>query len=807
MIKNPDESLSRFIDLTNNEWKDLSESDTRCKLIDPLFLDCLNWDENDIIREENVKQAGYIDYIFKIGERPLFLLEAKKEGVTFEIPPNFKDRHYKISGTISECKDLIKAMEQVHGYCAEIGVKIAVVSNGYQYVIFEALKIGTSWRDGKCLIFNGLNDIKLSFGTFFKYLNKNSVSNGSLHKLLSDKTDTFTFIRPLDKIPNRDSTLNRNYLHPLLTPFINFIFTDITNFNQLDVLRNCYVYDKAYQATDEGIKQLFIDRVPYYAKEDHIKWFKEGENSAGWFEDKCLDLVRKKGQKGALVLLLGGIGSGKTTFIHRFYNIILEKLLSNMWFYVDFKTAPTSKDKLEEYIYEKIILNFERKYFDNVKKEFETFGIKWDRKSKEEYVSHLLAILRCMGYSVSIVLDNVDRCSVELQEDIFLNSEHLADKFSILILLALREESYYRSKLTGVFDAYHIQKFHISSPHFEKVILSRISYLLNILNKEDKEIGDILGKDISFEDKKEEVMEFFKIIGNSLKSTSKDYRQPITHFITCISEGNMRIALEMFSNFLSSGNTKVEEMMEVAHRGESYFIAEYQFLKSVILNNSRYYRGNNSFIMNVFDLNTDYTTSPFLHLRILNYAFINRSNESSLGRGYIEINRLLQEAEDLFIPKEAVIDSLLKLAKFDLITFDNQSKQDIGTATYFKITSTGGYYLVILVKKFIYLDLIHIDTPISDINTVNELRRKIDTTLLDEKFMRTIKFLEYLNDKEEIEFAENPEYLNSLLTNRQFMKWIINEFQYEMAKILNKPKNKFMLSSIEEDTDYSNIED
>ena len=84
MIKSPDEALEQFEELRNTEWKNLSEADTRSKLIDPIFLQCLNWDEGDITREENVNSIGYVDYYFKIGDRVLFILEAKKEGISFD---------------------------------------------------------------------------------------------------------------------------------------------------------------------------------------------------------------------------------------------------------------------------------------------------------------------------------------------------------------------------------------------------------------------------------------------------------------------------------------------------------------------------------------------------------------------------------------------------------------------------------------------------------------------------------------------------------------------------------------------------
>ena len=48
-----------------SKTKDLSEADTRAKIIDPLFLDILGWTEDDIRRESHVHK-GYLDYVFSI---------------------------------------------------------------------------------------------------------------------------------------------------------------------------------------------------------------------------------------------------------------------------------------------------------------------------------------------------------------------------------------------------------------------------------------------------------------------------------------------------------------------------------------------------------------------------------------------------------------------------------------------------------------------------------------------------------------------------------------------------------------------
>jgi D-lyxose ketol-isomerase len=72
-----DEALKRFSELAENDWPKLTEADTRSKIIDPVFTQCLNWQETDFVREEH-DSSGYVDYLFKIRNRNSFVVEAKK---------------------------------------------------------------------------------------------------------------------------------------------------------------------------------------------------------------------------------------------------------------------------------------------------------------------------------------------------------------------------------------------------------------------------------------------------------------------------------------------------------------------------------------------------------------------------------------------------------------------------------------------------------------------------------------------------------------------------------------------------------
>ena len=137
------------------------------------------------------------------------------------------------------------------------------------------------------------------------------------------------------------------------------------------------------------------------------------------------------------------------------------------------------------------------------------------------------------------------------------------------------------------------------------------------------------------------------------------------------------------------------------------------------------------------------------------------------------------------------------MARFSLVQFENQSKQGYQTATFVRLTNTGRYYLNELVRKYIYLDLVWMDTPISDeaivkelLNYVIELNRYKNPDDIERRFQRTEIFLDYLKTMEERDFKNNPEFKDSDLTRREFMPTIIQAYneQKEFIKTARASK-------------------
>jgi len=797
----PDACLRKLDELIHFATNVYSESDTRAKLIDPMFKNCLGWKEDDITRETHVYK-GFLDYLFSTDGARRFVLEAKEIGESFKIPKSLSERRYKIAGTISTDGRIRDAIEQAQRYCIEVGVKYAIVSNGYQYIIFEAFRHGSNWREGRCIVFNSLEDVKQHFVDFWNALSRDSVVSGSLHKYVSKEEALLEFQVPIAKLHATDVPLPRNDLSILLEPFNSQIFGDLTDESQLEALGRCYVTERQYQDADRFIGRQF-DIPPLFAQKYHVDAITESGADTGTFQrnyERFESFLRAAVPRGQLVLLMGGVGCGKTTFVHHFFNFVIRNPERTVWFYVDFSKSPPDPDGIENYVYTSIVNDFQRRYAHRLREisdQLSKIGLHFVNPDIRDLIV-LVSSLANAGLTVSIVLDNVDQhshVSPKFQERALLVARSLAESLRTITILTLREESFFRSTRSGVLDAMVLATFHLSSPPFQDLVRQRINYALEILALSDENIRTKMRTTVDLGPEKARMEMVFGIVRNSLRH-SRWMGREILRFIEEMSGGDMRTALRFFRTFLVSGNTNVREMLEKESKDREqgtpgYVIPFHHVMKSMILGESRLYSQIHSGVMNLFDLNSKYTDNHFLHPNILRYLHSKLSYQTRYGRGYVEVNSIRLEADRIGLPLEAVEDSLKRMAYFGLVEFENQSKEGYDSAQSVRITNMGAYYLNELVSKFVYLDLVWMDTPIADPAVVNELLKRVVESQpyksiwdLDQRFARTRLFLDYLLEMEKRVFQENPELRDSPLTRTEFMPKIFAAFEKERKYIV-----------------------
>ena len=162
-----------------------------------------------------------------------------------------------------------------------------------------------------------------------------------------------------------------------------------------------------------------------------------------------------------------------------------------------------------------------------------------------------LAVLRyraASGRLPIVLFDNVDQLAVPIQTHIFTTAEHFANHLGCLSVLVIREESYATAHMQKQLTAYTIRAYHLSSPSFRQMIGLRIDFATNHAVKSEKqpELG-VNYKQSSYES--EEILEFFDLLRQSVFGRNHN----IMRLIEAISFGNMRFALTLFNNFITSG--------------------------------------------------------------------------------------------------------------------------------------------------------------------------------------------------------------------------------------------------------------
>lgn len=787
----PDEALENFKKLMETEWLKLSEADTRSKIIDPVFTKCLNWNEKDFFREEH-GDTGYVDYVFKIGKKNVFVVEAKKNGVSFKLPITVSFRKtYHVGGILATSPDIKKAMRQARRYCNDKGARFGVISNGEQYIIFEAIKLGEDWEKGNVRIFYNVDYIQRNFMDFWNLLSKDAVERGSLVENLSKEVEEHIFARAVDGIHFKNEQQPRNNLSRYMRDVINFAFKDITQ--DMEILDNCYVLETEFKDLDRILKNEVSRSLK---TKSEFKEIVQGEETAGIFLAdfyKVAELMAKAPPEPLMLLVLGKIGSGKTTFIHRFFNVVLDEgdRKKIKWFYINFKDAPTETKEIRGFILKNILRQFilnHRDLFDQISEKMKMKEI----SPTVEDISKLFLILKYENFIPSLIIDNVDQHksdSPKFHGKVFLEANSLTKELRTITIITLREESYYASKKYGVFDAYNLEAYQINPPSFRKMLLARLNYSIAELHSSGSTLQKTLSSHLEYEQHSDDVIDFLEIVRDTIR---RSYKRSASRFISSTSGGDMRRALELFERFLVSGNTKVNEILDVKKKYGSYTIAEHQFVKSIVLNNLRYYSQEPSYLMNLFDFNTQILSSHFLKLRILEYAEELLGNDSIYGKGFVSINQLRKDARDIGISPEAVGDALIKMAEYGLILLNTRSRKNLDHASHFILTDCGNYYLNVLIKRFSYIDLVLPDTPIADVDLVKEFRILIPEKRIHIRFERTKKFLEYLQKMEKREHELNPEYRFSPLCKHMFTSSMLSSFESEKRYILRKYKEKAM---------------
>ena len=763
--KKKKKSKENFDEFVNNyeTYKsiNMSESDTRSKLIDTVLINVLGWDEADIIREGHV-DSGYYDYKISIAGFSL-IVEAKRQFNDL-ILPNQNKRKCKLNAIYTSNQDVI---DQIRHYLDDCGCDIGVVTNGKQYIIAKFINTnGIPWKQNNCIIYNGVEDIINNYVEFWNTLSKESVINNCGIKQLFDVEMSFSKT-VLSSILNKDNEIVRNDLSAKLAPFIDKAFGDIFNSNEedddIEFIKECYVENKEVIKNKRELRGLFRDTPPKLKEvvkavnTDSISHQITGEIKS--FPSQSSNSATPKP-----IIIIGSRGAGKTTFLNFLFKNESDgkNLQDNPYLFVNLMKYYTGADCVDfENIYKDLQIQFSDKYpqlninslevleriyireinqnkkgiwrycyennQDEYQKELAAFFKDKMSNSQEHFMAINKYLTREIHKRIVVIFDNADQLSDKIQEQVYLNACSLNTQARFGVIISLREGYYYNWRNRPPFNAFISNAYHIAAPDYGQVLQKRLNYLVKNIqfSKTHSFTGPVGDKQYMLNEDK--IEEFFTGIEGSLFG---EKNAPILDFLRHMSFPNIREGLNLFKTFLISGYTDVSEyvLRVLFNKGDHIItIPIHEFVKTIALENKLYYNHRSSKIQNILypsSPNSDYFIKYYL-LKVLDEQL---SFEGNINK-YIGYSDLLKDFMDFGYREDVVNKELESLLTDNFIETDkvlSDISWNILPEESFSITITakGHYYITELINRFYYIELILQDTPLFEKEVYDDLAQK-----------------------------------------------------------------------------------
>ncbi|WP_404356229.1 type I restriction endonuclease [Methylotuvimicrobium sp. KM1] len=758
------------LDINKEEYS--TESDVEQKFILPFFTKILGYGNEEIKTKDYLapttidkgagKKVGYYpDYVVYIGGIPVIVIEAKDKSV-----------------------NSLEGYREARLYATELNKKYPEGINPIKYILatngdrlqygFWDSEIGVNDLDISelCPGAKALDNIELTIGRRVLF---------DWAKEIRAKIFPEGAIRPLSLIggPSRQSeSIQSNTFASDLAPLLRRYFDpDVTATSQ-EIIERAYCSSTEVTQYNATLESLLKDRVP---KQSDITKITTSKKHASELDGALKGAYcERRNNPDPFILLLGGVGSGKTTFVQRYFNHLIEKEIRDNIIYVvvNFNNASDSLDDVEKWVCQEIIdrlvdvygeeflssENLDRYFAPDIRLLKRGPLSRLEEADKLEFAKIISTkliewfddpIKLCSGimrfYSgdkdipVVVVFDNVDRRDREQQLKIFQTVQWFRNKNKCFSILSLRDETYDAFRNQPPLDAFLKPfAFRISSPRFINVVKKRLELVIEYLTEQsDKNLEYELPNGITIHYPATKLGKYLFSIYRSIFDPSRK----VSVMLEALSGKNIRRALEIFTEILISGYIS-ENLIFGITEGNGKGIPEWLIIRVLMRTNYRYYSRNHGYIYNIFSTpGSSSTANNFLVPEILEYLARNRKNTSSYSiEGYMYVQDILEYMSGMGYVKEDVMWALEELLVSNLISADHQRNKGIREIDYIKITASGYYHIRLISSRSEYLSNVPFDTYIYNYDIAKKISQNREDSR-NQAILRTELMREYLEDE------------------------------------------------------------
>ncbi len=750
-----------------------SESDVRMKVLDSLLTDVLGWTKQQIATEETAG-TGFLDYKISIESRARLIVEAKKDARDLEVNAKHSGKFYKLNGPVFKSKTAKEGIAQAIQYAAHKNAELAAVTNGRQWIIFRANRLGDGkdTLDGRACAFSDIDSIDLHFRRFFELLSFDAVSDYGFRAVFQqaegEPIQSTSFCKPI-RSPEHRKLLP---IDPISTDIDRVMTQFFRTLSEPEMRRACFV-----TSPESDLAEARLARI----SEELLSRVQQIETDEG---SRLAETIRRVDdtQMQAFGLLVGTKGAGKSTFVERFFADVLPSDLSSKCAVIRIDLAESDGDErtLTDWLNSRLLREAEKAlfegshptydqlqgmYFDEYKRWSEgpyqhlynsdktafkhKFGEHVEEYRKSQPLDYIIRLLtrsvRSEKRIPCLVFDNGDHFTIEFQERVFQYAKAASNRVICMTLLPITDKTSWQLSRQGALQSFYTETFHLPTPSPRAVLLKRIQYLDSIIADEKP----VRGTGYGFGSNMTLSVGDLKGFVNCLQGVFIDSGN-VAEWIGRLSNNDIRRCLKLVRETITSPRIANYELVQ-AYVAKSAVEIDSERAKEAIIYGryDTYPAGQHEFVQNLFALHTEIATTPLLGVRILMLLQDAQHQEPDGDAKFIPVEDIetyiLQMGVDVSVTRQW-LDSMLKAG---LCWSYDPTTASVKNALRIETSPSGIQHLAWAQSDLSYLESMMLTTPLRDQEVHANLTAVGDLSTPLERRQALSRFISYLLDSDE----------------------------------------------------------
>ena len=718
----------------------LSEEDVKISIINDMLMKVLGWPK-EAIRAEKHHPSGYSDYLIGSSQNSEMVVEAKRlKRFELKVVEKARLRVLKLSG--NPLREADEAIRQVRQYADDEGVPLCVVTDGDAWIVFKTHVSGMNYRDAQAFVFPSLKAVEAHFAEFFDLLSRIQVAKriytqsfDEIHnnRVLLDQKLYAAFpeeqIR-INKKPQMSFDLDR--------VFDNY-FGRMRGDDDPELLIQCFVETRESRIADFSLEKVTANVLGNIDPES-----RDIDERLSAVVANTMDV-----DEGETIFIVGPTGSGKTTFVDRFFRKTLDATLRNQCVDVRVNCLDSSgaEEAIVPWMIDQIIELIEKRLFPDGYPSFEDlrgmyFG-EYKRQSqgthealykrdpeafkvrfgdyleravvddREGYLKRLLSdIVRNRKKLPVLIIDNIDEFGQPQKAAVFQLAQALRRYAKhALVIFPITDKSAWSFSKSDIFGIYASKSFFLPTPSPRDVFRKRIEYLKSKIDEtgKDSQAAEYFSKKgirISIED----LSGFAGILDDIFVSdefTSKTLGE--------LSNYNIRRTLLLARRVITSPVFGVDELVASYISGQPISTDYNRLLNALLKGDYELFRQSDRHeVFPIFQVDNRFRQSPLLSLRVL--ALLEAISQG--GRGIEDKHASVQSIYDFFdtlgIAESALTASLNALLSSRLIEPFDMSAAELSSDQQVAITHAGRAHLGLATTSNVFFEQAALTTGITN---------------------------------------------------------------------------------------------